>query len=696
MVYSNINGTVFYKETADIDLEDIGYETTIHEMEIHQKRILIVFGKIKHTFINRNVVYVPIYLVVNHKVTKQIGVIEFHKDDVLNMFEENDNMEIDLDKINEPILFNFVDETFIDNSGSNADTFVPIESKIEDTDKKKVDEDVEAYDETDEFMSVKVDSSRLSSENKKASNVLKDGVFVKDASISVPASLVEESESDANTAKYEFSTSSKNTWIEKYMKNNHYDIHDVENNGDCFFAVIRDAFKQIGMVTTVQKLRAILVKEMTDDIFQERRSLYIDLKRTVDEYDRELRDMKNKVDNVLRAQADKMRGDKGALVKIMDETKLIKEEHKKITKHRQIANNMIEESVGHMNHIDTLEQYREFIQTSGFWADEWAISVLERQLKIKFVVLSERSYLDGDLNGVIKCGIVDEQTQQEGLFKPTHYIMTTFSGNHYRLISYKNKRVFEFFELPYHIKALVVNKCLERASGAFYIIPEVRALKSRMGINEDEGIPIEDELDHTDIYDHNIVFEFYSNSSKTPKPGKGTNEKIPAGKRSEFIDLSRIPDWRRKLDDTWTDAPFVLDDRKWASVEHYYQASKFKKHNPDFAALFSLDTIDSEIAKNVDLAISAGSKTGRATGKARSKVKGDTLLRPKGIEIDPDFYGERSEQERRAALKAKFSNEDMKQVLLATQDAKLTHYIRGSPSETDHILMQVRYELRME
>ena len=698
MVYSNINGTVFFKETTDIDPEDIGHETTIHEMEIHQKRILIVFGKLKHTFINRDVVYIPIYLVVRHKVSKQIGVIEMHKNDILTIFEESDNNEIDLDKLDEPLMFSFVDETFIDNSDSNADTFKPIENVVDgDIDKdngvgNNDDEDKE-YDETDDIMSVKVDPSKISKETKKAVEVLKNGVFEKDSNVNAPTSLVEESESDATEIKSAFLASPQNTWIEKYMKNNHYDVHDVENNGDCFFAVIRDAFKQIGMVTTVSKLRAILSREMTDDHFQDRRSMYNDLKRTIEGYDRELREMKERVDTVLRKQADEMRSDKNALVKIMEETNRVKEEYKKVGKRKQSANAIIAESVGKIQNIDTLEQFKEFIQTSGFWADEWAISVMERQLQVKFIVLSERAYLDGDLNNVMNCGMIDTQIQQDGTFKPTHYIMTTFSGDHYRLITYKSKRIFKFYELPYHIKALVVNKCLERTSGAFYVIPEVRALKSRMGIDEDEGIPIEDELDNTAIYDHKTIFEFYSNSSKSTKPGKGANEKIPSDKRSNFIDLSRITDWRRKLDDTWTDSPFELENKKWASVEHYYQASKFRKHNPDFAGLFSLDSTDSEIAKDVDLAISAGSKSGRASGKAKTKAKGTALLRPKGVEIDPDFYGERSELERIAAVNAKFSSEDMRQLLLATQDAKLTHYIRGSPSETDHILMATRHKL---
>ena len=215
-----------------------------------------------------------------------------------------------------------------------------------------------------------------------------------------------------------------------------------------------------------------------------------------------------------------------------------------------------------------------------------------------------------------------------------------------------------------------------------------------MGLDEEDEI-VED-LENSSIYNKDVVFVFHRNSSGSLKPGmaKNVKETIPSDKRSDYISLSKIKDWRRKLDDTWTEAPFDINGKKWISVEHYYQSSKFQLHNPDFANLFSLNSNESAIAKDVDLAISAGSKSGRATGKAKSKVKGDTLLRPKGIEIDPQFYGERSQQERIKGLRGKFSNEDMKKILLATGDSKLVQYKHGSNGETDHMLMTIRSELK--
>ena len=693
MVYSNINGTVFYKENGNVDIEDIGYESTLYELEVYGKKILIVFGKIKHTFIQRNIVYLPMYLVVNNKVNKQIGVVEFDKNSTLELFD--DDNEIDLEKLNTPILFGFADQSFIDRSGSDSISFITKQNQMEkEEEEKKEEEEEESDDDDDDVLSVKVKPSKMSHEMKKTTKVLENGIFTIEREVKVPNPLIEENEETANEIKKSYTPSSRNNWIQEYMKNENYEIHDVENNGDCFFAVVRDAFKQIGQTTSVKKLRALIAKEVTEEVFEEHRVLFNDLKGTINEYSKELKDIKYNIEHVLRNRAKQVRGDKKELQIILDESEKLKQQHKNVLKNKQIAQAMIDEDIGDFHSVDSLEKFREYIQTSGFWADSWAISVLEYMLKVKFVLLSQRSYLDKDLYNVLLCGEAHPKFQETMKFEPKYYIMTSFSGDHYKLITYKNKRIFEFYELPYHIKALITNKCLEGNSGAFKIIPEIKNMKLKMGIDEDEEL--EENIENSTIFNKDIVFVFHRNSSNSFKPGmaKNTNEKIPADKRSLFIDLSKISNWRRKLDDTWTEAPFELNGKKWASVEHYYQSAKFRIHNPDFADLFSLDATESPIAKDVDLAISAGSKSGRANVKAKKKVKGDTLLRPKGIEIDPKFYGERSDQERLNAINAKFSkNEDLKKILLATREAKLMQFNHGSAPDSDHILMAVRHEL---
>lgn len=695
MVYSNINSTIFYKEDGAIDEEDIGYETTLHEMEIYGKDVSVLFGKLKYQYVQRNVVYVPLYLVVNQEVVKKIGVVEFQKDKALELYD--DNNEIDMESKFAPLLFDFFDENYVDRNASKLSALLEKEGKEEEqeTQDQKEDGDNENIDSeiTDTF-SVKVAPSKVSKESTKASHIMKDGIFEKTTVTTSVPPLSEESEQDAATYQKEYQHKSRDNWIQQYMKNAHYKIHDVERNGDCFFATLRDAYKQIGLVTTVAKLRAILAKEATSDIFQGHKQLYNDLHGTLVQYERELKETKTLIEKDLKVRAEKSRNNKDDLRLVLQEMELQKKRYKDLLRSKQVTMSMMEEDVGNFANIQNVEQFREYIQTSGFWADSWAIATLEKVLRMKVVILSQRAYLENDVHNVLMCGDVDNEIQQTGTFEPKHYIMTSFSGNHFQLVTYKDRRIFEFHEVPYHIKTLTINKCLERNSGAFSLIPLFRDMKSKMGLDEDDDIKNDNDSDDeiSSLYDKHTVFEFHRHSNNAAKPGKGTNEKIVNQERAQYIELSKIQGWRRMLDDSWSDATFEVDGKKWLSVEHYYQGAKFKKHNPEFYHTFSLDDRESPLAKDIDLAISAGSKSGRLTGKAKKKVKtDDTLLRPKHIDIDPDFYGERGIKERETALRAKFGdNADMKNVLLLTKNALLVKYQHGAPQEKDTLLMALR------
>jgi hypothetical protein len=186
-----------------------------------------------------------------------------------------------------------------------------------------------------------------------------------------------------------------------------------------------------------------------------------------------------------------------------------------------------------------------------------------------------------------------------------------------------------------------------------------------------EGIPV---LAKT-MFNEKIVFVFWSKSDDKPYPGKGKGEELPADKKEEYADLHKIIGWRKMLSNFWIQ-PFELHGKKWNTVEHYYQASKFRLGNPKFYDKFSLDS-KSSICENPAMAKSAGGKSGLF-----EKVR----IRPKEILIDPDFFeSKRSEEEMYLAQYAKFTNKEalrlgedkpyLMEMLLNTKEAKLVHTV---------------------
>jgi flagellar biosynthesis GTPase FlhF len=97
---------------------------------------------------------------------------------------------------------------------------------------------------------------------------------------------------------------------------------------------------------------------------------------------------------------------------------------------------------------------------------------------VKLIILSEEYYNSDDKDHVLQCGQLNDDVVDD--FTPSHYVIANHQGNHYQLITYKEYGAFTFKELPYDIKMLIVDKCMERLAGPYYIIPDFRALNEKI------------------------------------------------------------------------------------------------------------------------------------------------------------------------------------------------------------------------
>lgn len=746
MVKSNINEEIQYIEKKTIDPEDKGHASSLYIIKLHSIEVVIVLGKPKYTYSAKGVIYYPIYIVSGNKIKSQIGVFEATLSNSIRLVDEDG--DIDVDKLGEPIIYSFVTEKYLKSANSDPQSYADAERipTISDTNltKRHINEDNGDGDNNGDGVdsdsdnngdrnhgnrnhgndddikskkSTKEDDSdediededifavRIAKSNSKSPSKLKEkGIFVIDPHFRRPETLTEETEADAEEIKRKYHESSANLWIEDFMKNNHYGILENEGGGDCLFATIRDAYEHIGYKTTVSKLRELLAAQVTIEKFENDRKLYLEFEARKIEIKNNMRELKESIDEYGKrakklSKSPTNADQKAEISTIIDSAKALAEKYEAEKTELKKTERDQTDFIGNMKNIETLEQYREYIKSSNYWADAWAIATLEALLKMKVVILSEEAYKAGFHDGILNCGAISSLIEDKP-FNPEYYIMVSYTGDHYRLITYKGRHILNYKELPYNVKILVVNKCLEKNAGIYYKIQDFRNFKSMLGIQPDEGAPhngsdadedsdtdtdidsTAENIRHSHLYTHTAVFVFHAKSLATAKPGMGTGESIDADRRSEFTALAKIPNWRRKLDDSWTESPFRVDNHMWASVDHYVEASRFKKGFPDFYTQFSLDN-PSNLSKDPELA-----KAAADLKKSKHKA-----LRPANIKEDVDYSLGRRNEEREIALRAKFTqNEDLKHLLHATRDATLKKYLRRQPAKKDLILMGIRAE----
>lgn len=699
MVLSKIDKKVSYPELKKVDPSDLKKEVNLYETEIKGVNVIIAVGNAKKNYEDKNIIYFPIYLVKSNNKVIQIGVYEIKASDKNIYIDEDGNL--DIENMDEPLIYVFVKKDMLDKM-----RLVPDDEIMGETIKKTSDDTIsedESQDESDHDdasdkagkISKKMKTEKSEAPDEITISPLRKDIFspTTDAFV-IPEMLEEENKDDAEKMRGKFLAEEKTSkkeynWLQKFMENNYYSIIENERGGDCLFATIRDAFAQIGQMTNVQKIREKLSTEVTEKLFFDYKERYDILRTTLVKDTQDIKHLEGEYMNVKQKYEGTL--DRNEKRMLIDAAKGINDQREKLLREKKVTSE-VSQDVKFMKDIDTLDKFKEKIKSCEFWGEKWALSTLERILNIKFILLSNEAYKEKDYANVLNCGeLNDPLLESRGEFMPEYYIILENSGWHYNLVGYKKKQIFKFKEIPYDIKKMIVNRCMEKSDGLFSLIPDFIQFKK----NEFSGsMPVEkakfEELSEAKIrglYDENIVFVFYDKSSAKKLPGKGVHEQIPDDMvLRNFTELISIPDWRRKLDNFWIQ-PFILDGKRWNSVEHYYQASKFKENNPEFYTSFSMES-GTELSKNPEMAKAAAGTSGKYKG---------TLVRPVEVKIDADFYGKRKEKVNNDALYAKFSqNEELKRVLLGTKNAKLLQYKVGKEPVIRDDLILIRDKLLHE
>lgn len=626
MVKSILDPNINFPELKNIDPEDLEKEVSVYEISIEYVLVNIALGSVKYAYVEDEIVYYPIYLLKNDKVLSQIGVFEISESELPNILDkEGDPI---LTKLFQPLLYSFVKDN---------DYELLREAEVA----SEIDEDI-------------------------LIETIKKGQTGKTTDIE----LIKEEE--------KYIERPNDLWIQKYLKSHKYNIKDNEGGGECLFAAIRDGLETVGITKTVSEMRNLLSKEANEELLQNYRKIYEENAKLYKDVIEQLKDLV--LQNKALKEALKQATDRGTKAAIVAQAKEVAEAHKIAKQNKDIYADILQE-FNWIAKIKTIKKLKEVIQTCDFWGDTWAISTLERVLNIKLVLFSEEAYNQNDLDNTLICGqLNDKILEEKGSFSPMYYIILSYTGNHYKLITYNNKGALTFSELPIAIKDLIKLKCLEKLTGPYALINDFKKYIGLTGKEEELIEEPEEALLHDDL----TVFQIYEKAADKPWPGQGNGEKLGPEGLTAYTKLKATKDWRRKLDKSWQQ-PFTLDGLKWNSVEHFTQASKFKQNNPDFYKLFALDS-QSEISKNIDVAIAAGEKTGKL---------GDIQVRPESIKPDPVWNEARESEAIEKASRAKFSqNEELGSILKETKRAKITHFIRGKPAKLETELMSIRRELK--
>ena len=664
MINSNLKKDVRYNITNNIDKTDLDKEAFVYNAKIYNKHIKFVLGAPKFDYLSSKILYFNIYLVNNSSIVCKIGIYETNNTEYTALLD--DTGDVDLNKMSEPIMFPF-SKSLIMNNYELIDDFETMSNRSEASEASEASEISEISDASKSENELDINRTNINY------NIM---------------NLISQSKEESNYEIANYEEDIKDTWVNKYMRSNKYEIIDNEGGGDCFFAVLRDALKSVKIETSVKSIREKLAGDVDENIFQTYKELfdmYYNNMKITQEQVKGLKTKHNTLKKMINGTSDGP-----------DKMKLIQDAKDNFNtftstsaKNKELEH--LSQEIDFMKDVNSVEDFKKVIMEVGgrFWADNWAISSLERLYNVKFIILSQNHFMEGEKEHVLQCISPDLKLEDRGIFEPSYYIIADyFQNNHYKLVTYdKNLKrgALTFSEIPYKIKELILERCMEKNAGLYVLIPDFKAFANKNGV-ETKGTSKKSNYDtlvdtkkpKSQDYDDAIVIQVY-NKSKHAKVGEGSGETIkPQLKISknvlELNDKKKYPEWRKKLDNDFFVTNLKIDGTNWTSVKHYMLGSRFN----------GLTDIINKFKKEGTY----GSNIEEAQKFYESQLAKKSIK--SSIANDEEFKKlETGLLEK--ALYAKFTqNDDLRSLLLLTDNALINNFKQGKGASPFVELMKVR------
>lgn len=531
MVRSKLDPSVNYTELKAIDPSDTkenNYKAPLYEAIVMGINTIISIGQIKTTFIDKNIVYYPIYLIKNDKVLSQIGVYEVFDENVASILD--DAGDIDLDKTPPPLIYSFVTKALIQKAVFIPDNPEAAAAAASASAKARTktalpkaaaaaaiaaNEDIEADD--DEDIQAAIHASLA------APKMVVEGPIKMPNRL--PVQTMEQFDSELRNFMHRRSRPDQ-PWIQEYYMNAEFNIVKSPTSSDSFFYAVSDAIRSVypDRDINIINLRDKLSRVISTEQYMAYRTLY-------DSFNQQLQRNKQRNAEIVAENQEltkRLAGSQSLSEKkqIREQSLALGKENEQLKDERDTIKENVK-SVNFMKGVRNIEQLRDVIRvaegTSEFWTDEWTISALEIILNLKFIVFSHSDYEDNNrksfaLTNVIRCGKHISKTQKEFILQevgkpksgklsssastlmeldmdmdkdkgnasrrllkrekyeinPDHYVMLSQTDRHYDLVTYRNTKMFTFAEIPYCVKLQIAARCLQGVdlNGMYTNIPQ--------------------------------------------------------------------------------------------------------------------------------------------------------------------------------------------------------------------------------